>query len=182
MHKKYFVFLFVFIQSMGISAQVFNSAEVLRPGHGSIGINPVFIANGENDLALYLHGGIGLASGLDLAAKLGIGDGTYFGMDLEYLLRASPPYVSIAGGGHIRNDAGIDATLNLTFPISRILSLYSGLDADINFAEGQTLSPLWIFLGNEVPVKHGLSFLLEIQIGVTEEADNRLGAGLNIYL
>ncbi len=183
---KFFLILIILVFT--VNAQVFNTAQTLKPGKGSLGITAAIIdGNSNSEFGVFFNGGYGLSRGLDLGAKIGIGfDETYFGLDLEYVLRGISPYISVAGGAHMWGDPGLDGTLNFTFPLNRQLKLYSGLDLDINFVEvgdgRETFTPFWWFIGTEVAFKKNMTLLFEMDLDLNDDAYSIFNFGLNFYL
>lgn len=178
--KKVCVSILLFMFSL-LHAQVFNTAQTLRTGTLTLGLEPVIYDTGNNDAALFIHGGYGISRGLDLGIKLGLGlDDTYFGADLEWLLRGVSPYISVSAGAHMYHDVGIDGTLNITFPLSRQVWLYSGLDMDVVFSE-DTGIPLWLPIGLEVGIRKNMTLILEVEAALNDDAYNIFGGGINFY-
>jgi hypothetical protein len=178
-------FFLILIFTLNLDAQVFGTAQTLKSGKFSIGINPVIYSNGEDEEGIFGHVGLGLSPGLDLGFKLGLGlrDDTYLGLDLEWVLRHLSPYISISAGAHTWDDIGIDGTFNLTFPLSRQVKLYTGLDMDVIFRENNTDIPLWIPVGIDVALRKKMALLIEVEIKVNDDAVyNIFGAGVNFYL
>ncbi|HEX3020405.1 MAG TPA: hypothetical protein VHP36_08875 [Chitinispirillaceae bacterium] len=177
--------IFIVCLIMGYNAtfaQVYNSASTLRPGRFSLGIAPIFFVNNGNDVGLFMHGGIGLARRMDLSLKFRLNNNdTYFGGDLEFAILKGMPTVSLAAGMHSYHDLGIDATFNLTFPIRKIASLYGCLDMDVEFNDKKTYFPVWGVIGFEVIARRHLGILMEIDIGITDPAENMFGIGLCVY-
>jgi hypothetical protein len=164
-------------------SQVFNTASTLKPGKFSLGIEPVVY---DNDLGLFLHGGVGLKSGVDLSLKYGfLKYDDYFGADLEWRLLAGKPNISLTTGGHIQHDLGLDLGLNLSFPVTAGAELYTGLDSDINFYEDPvgTKFLAWLPIGIQLSLKPQMSFMLEAEIALSESwyTPNIFGGGLAFY-
>lgn len=182
--KKYAIVFLLVLVPMVLNAQVFGTGQTMRRGATSIGINPAFyLTEGDDELYLYIHVGHGIRKGLDLGAKVSvIGDETYFGADLEWRLTGRSPYVSISAGGHKFTDFGVDATLNVTFPLKRKIHLYFGGDMDIEFTEPESITPLWAFVGLDISLGRKIAWLIEGCIGINDEAYNILSGGLNFYL
>jgi hypothetical protein len=180
--KKTIIFSILLLFTF-LNAQVFNTAQTLRSGKFNLGLEPtIYDMAGDNETSLFIHGGYGISRGLDLGIKLGLGmNNTYFGADLEWMLRSLSPYISISAGAHIFNDLGIDGTLNITFPISKQVWLYSGLDMDIVFAENDTHIPFWLPVGIEVGIKRNMTLILEVEVGLNDDAYNIFGGGINFY-
>jgi hypothetical protein len=165
-----------------LNAQVFNTAQTLQTGKFSLGLEPTLYDRENNETSLFIHGGYGISRGLDLGIKLGLGmDDTYFGADLEWMLRAVSPYISISAGAHMFNDVGMDGTMNITFPFNKQVWLYTGLDLDIVFADKDTYIPFWLPVGIEVGIRRNMTILLEVEAGLNDEADTVFGGGINFY-
>jgi hypothetical protein len=182
--KKYpIVFLLVLVPIM-LNAQVFGTGQTMRRGATSIGINPaLYLREGDDELYLYIHVGHGIRKGLDLGAKVSVvGEETYFGADLEWRLSGRSPYISISAGGHKFWDFGVDATLNVTFPLKRRMNLYFGGDMDIEFTEPESITPFWAFVGLDIGLSRKIALLLEGCFGINDEAWDILSGGLNFYL
>jgi hypothetical protein len=164
------------------SGQVCNTATILRPGRFSIGIAPVIYTRYNNDLDLYLNAGVGITRDMDLSIKLILDDySTYFGGDFEFVILSGIPTISLAAGMHSSYNLGVDATFNLSLPIRKILSLYGGLDGDIEFYDHGTGFPLWGFLGLQVMVRRHLGLFMEIDVGIHDFAPDMLDIGINVF-
>jgi len=179
--KKLFLFIgFVCLPLLTFS-QVFNTATILKPGNFSLGIEPAVV---NKDLGLFLHGGVGLTRGVDLGIKYGfLKYNDYFGADLEWRLMSGKPSISLTTGGHITDDFGLDAGLNISFPIGSTASLYSGLDTDIDFHKeprGTQFLP-WIPVGVQIYLKPKMAFMLEAEIPLNDYAYTIFGGGLSFY-
>ncbi len=195
---KKILFLVILLTSLSISyAQIFETGQTLRSGKASIGINPaLFSDSGANDFAFYVHGGYGLMRAMDIGLKLGFGhDDTYFGANVEWMLRGKSPSISFATGVHSCGDIGLDGTLNFSFPINRMVIFYSGLDMDMVFGEKREFNedkqkmedksdiyfPTWIFLGIEIGFRRNVNIILEAEIGLGDRSPNIIGGGFNFY-
>lgn len=176
---KRIVLIFIFSLFMsGISAQVFQTAYTLKPRAFSLGINP---AIAHNDFAIFLHGGYGLKQGMDLGIKLGLGWGDpYFGADLKWTMSVGMPSIALSAGVHVHNNPGFDGTLNITFPLNSSTRLYTGLDADIIFAN-DIFVPVWVPIGLEVGIRQGMSVILEGTLGLTDYAPHIMNGGVVFY-
>lgn len=179
--KKLFIFICLLSLPLLGFSQVFNTATVLKPGKISLGIEPAVI---EKDLGLFIHGGIGLAPGVDLGMKYGfLKYDDYFGADLEWKLMSGIPSISLTTGGHVMRDFGLDLGLNISFPITGSASLYSGFDSDINFYKqpvGTQFLP-WIPVGVQIKLKPKMAFMLEAEIPLNNYSYNIFGGGLNFF-
>lgn len=167
-------------------SQVFNTASTLSAGKVSVGINPLVY---NRDFGLFLHGGIGLKSGIDLGIHYGFMEyDDYFGADIEWQLVSGKPSLSLITGAHKFYDGGLDLGLNLSFPITSGVQLYTGLDMDVNFGEdyrgdNHTYTPVWLPIGVEIPLRSNISFMFEAEIPLNNEplAEEIFGGGLSIY-
>jgi hypothetical protein len=176
--KKILLLLIIVSLSLATRAQVFNTGQTLGRGDFAVGINPaVHVQGPSNGLNLYLHGGFGLKSGIDIGIKFGIGNQTYFGADVEWGLTRN---ISLTTGLHTFGDFGLDGTLNLTLPLRSDVRLYSGLDFDIVFAD-QVAFPFWVPVAVEIGLRSNLSFILEGNIGLNDDAYHIINGGVNIY-
>jgi len=178
MMKKLFVLAFAVTCIMSMHAQVFNTATTLKKQTLSLGIEPVIVAEGNNDLRLFGHIGYGLKKGIDLSAKVGFLNGyKYLGADVEFALGK---HFSASGGIHSASDFGLDGTFLGTINPAKNVAIYSGIDADIQFADELQI-PIWIPIGVEVFIKKKVAFILEGSIGVYDNAWNMIGGGINYY-
>jgi hypothetical protein len=183
---KKLLFIPFLLISLGLSAQVFNTSSTLKRRSFSVGFEPGVYAGGGSSFALFLHGGVGITSNVDLGLKIGLIDGPeYIGGDVEFDLGK---YFSLSAGAHSWGNFGLDATGLFTFPIKSDVHLYTGLDMDIVF-EGDdnnentddTHIPLWIPIGLEVKMRSNMAFLFEAEINVTDYGRHFFGGGLNFY-
>lgn len=176
--KKLILFFTVLVVSTGAFAQVFSTAETLKPGTFSFGIEPMIIASGSSDFILFGHVGYGIAKGVDLGAKVGIlGGATYVGADMEFAFLKN---FSLSAGAHAAGDFGLDATFIGTYTMAKNVNLYGGADLDINFG-GNVYVPVWLPIGVEVQLSKSMAFLFEAEIGITSGANHKFGGGVNIY-
>ena len=184
----------ILIIAVSLHAQVFNTSQTLKSGKWSLGLNPALHDHGDNEFGLFIHGGYGISRGMDLGLKLGFGyNETYFGADLEWVIRGISPYISISAGGHSYGDVGLDATMNFTFPINKQVHLYTGFDFDLIFIDrddnpntpddeggNDTVFPVWLFVGTEVGIRHNMTLLLEVELEIND-AYSIFGGGINFY-
>jgi hypothetical protein len=181
MMKKLKIVLLILVFPVMAFSQVFNTASTLKPGNFSIGINPLIY---EKDFGLFLHGGVGIKSGIDLSLHYGFLEyEDYFGADIEWRLLSGKPSISLITGAHKFIDGGLDLALNFSFPIAAGIQLYTGLDMDINFGDNDTYLPVWLPIGVEIPLKSKISFLFEAEIPLTNDpyAVNIFGGGVAFY-
>jgi predicted porin len=178
MRKIIFILVFACLPLLSFS-QVFSTASTLKPGSFSLGINPVFM---DNNFGLFLHGGVGIKRGLDLGLKYGFLPGNgYFGADLKWRLLSGKPTISLTTGAHQFNSFGLDAALNISFPIKGDIYMYSGIDTDINFPSGNSQMLAWIPIGVEIYLKRRVSLILEGEIPLNSEAYSIIGGGFAFY-
>jgi len=182
MKVKMAVILLTLLSAVILPAQVLENAWTLRSGKMNLG---AFLTDYENDdLGIFVTGGYGLGPGTDLGLRLGLGYfETYFGANVEWMLKGGKPAISLAAGAHVFNDLGLDGTLNLTFPASRQINIYTGLDMDINFVEirdeKDTRVPVWLLLGTEIGLKSDVALLIELEFDLSDDAWSIFSAGVN---
>ena len=176
--KKLTLSLFGLFLLISSYSQVFNTASTLKPLKFSIGLNPVVV---EENFGLFLHGGMGIKSGLDLSVKYGIFEGNdYFGADLEWGLINNSVDISLTTGIHNFDEFGLDVALNFSFDIRKDIHLYTGFDTDLVFYDDAELF-VWIPVGVEIGIKNGMSLILEAEIPVNNQAYSVFGGGLAFY-
>lgn len=156
-----------------VPAQIMNTARVLKRERAAIQVYPSF--HGQ-DPYIFLAGEYGLKDAKDLQINFGAGETPYLGANLEKVLKHSDVIISAAGGAHLSSSFGLNAAGNLTYPMSGVLDIYTGLDLELNFEESME-SPVWIYLGNAINYKRDLQFFLEVALGL--EAENIISLGIN---
>jgi hypothetical protein len=160
------------------SSQVFNTSSTLRSGHFSLGFEPSVYINGASDFNLFIHGGVGLTSNIDLGLHLGVlGNENYIGADVEFGLGR---IFSFTGGVHDYYDFGLDGTLLCTLPIQQNADIFIGLDTDIVFADEADML-FWLPLGVEINIQRNMDFILETEIGLGDTGTHFIGGGLCFY-
>jgi len=187
MKKKLLTIILLVGFAYSSQAQVlFSTAQTLKKGGWSIGLNPVYADNSGEDFALFFHGGYGLSGSSDLGLKLGYGWGDpYVGLDFEKTLLAGKPSLSLFGGAHYWHDFGLDVGTKITFPIGNV-RITTGLDLDVNFGEDanndlEIYTPLWLPISLEIYLKKQFSLVFEGNIKLTDHAFTTVGGGINIY-
>jgi hypothetical protein len=175
--KKLLLVLALAVSFSLSNAQVFNTGKTLKKDVFSLGIEPVFYSD-AGGFMLFLHGGYGIKSGIDLGIMAGFLNGEYIGANLEWGLGK---HLSLTTGAHMYGDFGLDGTLNITFPIRHDSRIFTGFDADILFPDGDVLLPLWIPVGVELGLRDNMSFILEGEIPLTSAAYLIFGGGINLY-
>ena len=187
---KKIVLTFILLASVTVvtNAQVlFGTAQTLKRGTFSIGIEPVWADMGGGDFALFFHGGYGLGGGSDLGLKLGFGwnNNAYVGLDYEKQLLSSKVDVSGHVGAHYWNDFGLDFGAIVTFPI-KALNITTGLDMDVNFGKDANNDmdlyvPVWMPISMEYYIQKNFSIVFEGNVKLTRRAFTTVGGGINIY-
>jgi len=162
-------------------AQVCNTASTLRPGRFSIGLAPVINVDHGHDVDFFINMGMGLTHSVDLSIKMILDEPNYFGGDCEIVLLSGFPTISIAPGLHFADDLGLDAAFNISLPIRRIIAIYGGLDADVNFHDGGTSFPLWGFIGFQAMMRKSLALFMETDIGANDGAPDLFDFGINVF-
>jgi hypothetical protein len=182
MKKTMYAGLFLVLFHVFADAQVLNTGTTLDPGSFSLSIAPVIFVEGHKKVGLFLGGGIGIARNADLGLKLRLFNDqrTYFGGDVEFALLSGMPSISLSVGAHAYHEVGLDGTLNITFPVHGSVSLYSGLDFDAEFYDGEQDFLLWVPVGIEVMTRRSLSMIMEIDIDAID-AWSMFALGLNIF-
>ncbi len=176
--KKLAIIIITLILGQKISAQVFNTAEILKQGTFSVGVEPMILARSGSDYMLFAHVGYGLTKDIDIAAKAGVlGGANYLGGDMEVSFMKN---LSLSAGAHIWGDFGFDATLLGTYDLAKNVNLYGGLDGDLDFGNRPYLN-LWVPIGVEVALGNNMAFLMEASVGVTNSAPHMFGGGINVY-
>lgn len=158
--------------------QVFNTAGILKKGKISLGLNPSYY---NDNLGFFIHGNVGVLSGIDFSCKYGFLDGSnYIGGDLEWEIMSRKPSLSVTTGAHYINDIGLDCSLNISTSIKKGVYVYSGVDTDIEFAN-DTYLLLWIPVGVDLRIKSKLSFIFEAEIPVSNSAFAIIDGGIIFY-
>ena len=173
------VFQLIILFTSIASSQVMNDAKILSKGDVNIGITPTIT---NSSFGLYSDLGYGVARGMDLDLIAGfLNGGTYIGANLEFPL-ASNPNISFAVGGHTQGGtAGVDGTLNISFPLTNTVGMYLGADADLNFANGSTTLPLWAFVAVNAKIRHNIELFIEVDPAISNAAANIFSGGVKIY-
>ncbi len=185
MLQKRILFLAILLAfALNSLAQVFNTANLLKPGTFSVGINPVVTDEGiENDIRLNVYGSYGLNQQVDVSIRYRIMEHKdYFGADFEFALhRGRKMDVSLVTGAHVRYDIGLDGTVCVSFPLNYYFTLFTGLDVDLELGNEKTEHFIWIPLGAELKWTRKISAILEVDIPMSNFAWNIFGGGLVFY-
>ena len=171
-------------------AEVFQSAETLKPGGFSLGVEPQVYLTGGPAWILNLHGSGGIAPGMDLGITWGLplpGSGVpgTFGADLELgVLKTDgvSPSLSVSFGAHAQNFSTffIDGTVLLSKRF-RKLEPYVGLDCDLSLPPNAVQPWLRGVIGMDVRLARVTELLLEVGLGFPS-VPSYLSFGLNFYI
>ncbi|MBN2164713.1 MAG: hypothetical protein JW717_00385 [Marinilabiliaceae bacterium] len=179
--KRILFFIVVILFVNNVFGQVFGTASTLGKKQFALGFEPLFLQHNNDDFMFFMHGGYGLASGVDLGLKLGfLGDQNYIGADLEFAVKKR---FSLAVGFHDFYDLGMDGTALYTFPITSGASLSTGLDMDVVMTDPETIVPIWVPVCLEIAIKRGMVFILEggIDTKLIDESYSYFGGGLQFF-
>ncbi|MFW5820481.1 MAG: hypothetical protein ACOCWA_04275 [Bacteroidota bacterium] len=183
--KRIVLFLFFISFSFFSYSQVFNTGRLLKPGIFSLGVNPVVVDEGlENDIRVNIYGGYGLSQYVDVSFRYQLMENKdYFGADFEFAVyKTKKVDVSLIAGGHARYDIGLDGTVCVSFPLNYYLTVFTGLDADLELDEDQAQPYVWLPLGAEIKWTRKISALIEVDFPMSNFAWNILSVGLEFYL
>ncbi len=176
MYRKFFLTLTAFLSSVYLlNAQVFNTAETLAPVRFSAGIAPIYY---NENFGLLLMGEAGIKPDIDFRLKYAVLEyDDYFGADLEWkLLKQNSLDLSLTTGCHVYYDFGLDVSGNFTYILRNDISLYTGLDMDLNFGNDLYI-PLWLPLGVEIRLSNMVAFLFEAELPVSRPAGAIIDGG-----
>ena len=175
--KIIFLTITGFLSLFSLNAQVFNTAEVLKPMNFSIGLAPIYY---YENFGLLLMGEAGIKSGIDFSLKYAILEyDDYFSADLEWkLLRNKSVALSLTTGCHVYYDFGLDISGNFSYRIKNDIALYTGLDTDWNFGNDLYV-PFWIPVGVEINMNKTIAFLFEAELPVNSHARAIIDGGLS---
>jgi hypothetical protein len=176
--KKAILSLSLMVALLGSgNAQFMNSSRVLEDSYFSLALEPVYLVEGS-DIMLNVYGALGLDSKIDLGIRYGINGGDYFGAQVEWGLSK---HFCLFTGVHYHHDFALDGALAANIPITSTTHIFLGADADIVIGNNIVV-PLWIPLGVEIALSTGVSFILEGDIGVTDNASHMIGLGFGFYI
>lgn len=172
--------ILLFFLPMAVFAQTFNDGKILKRGNFSAGVNPVI----ENKLpGVYVRGGYGLKRNVDLNVKYGVFEGAdYVGADIGWYLKGKRHSdFSLYAGAHGLRNYGLDAGLSAGFTLSSYVTIFSGLDADLNFNVNLDHF-VWLPLGLKIYLSPRMRFILEGDLPLVEFAPGILGGGFSFYI
>lgn len=173
------------LSSITLHAQVYNTAQKLREGAFRLCVAPLLLVDDGVGLGMYVVlGGFGVTHSMDLYFDTRIASDSLsnFGVDLQWALVRGSPALSLTTGVHVAKHLGLDGTLDIAFPAGNSVVLYGGLDADIDFVEGNTVVPAWLFFGPRISLRRNTTLFMEVDLSMTHLAPSIFGLGLSFYL
>ncbi len=159
------------------NAQFMNSSRVLEDSYFSLALEPVYLVE-SSDIMFNVYGALGLDSKIDLGIRYGINGGDYFGAQVEWGLSKK---FCLFTGVHYHHDFALDGALAVNIPVTSSSYIFLGADADVVIRDNIVI-PLWIPVGVEIALSSGVSFILEGDIGVTDNAGHMIGLGIGVYI
>lgn len=168
MFRKLFFTAAIIFSTFFLNAQVFNTAEVIKPAKFSLGVAPIYF---NENFGLFFMGNVGIKSGIDFSLKYAVLETRdYFSADLEWaLLKNSSMALSLTTGCHSYYDFGLDISGNVSFRLMSDVAFYTGLDMDINFGN-DLYAPFWIPIGVEIKLNRMIAFLFEAELPLNSSA------------
>jgi hypothetical protein len=173
MKKLIIVCIFALSYSLSTYSQIFHTANTLGPGRFMIGVEPVVFARGAGNFGLFFHGGVGIKSGIDLRLKYGFINNytNYFGGDINWRLYNGKPCISLTTGAQsFGGNVGLNAALNLSFPIKSDIHIYTGLHSNMYFT-GSNFQ-FWFPLGVYINLRSHVALILEAEIPLNNSGYN----------
>ena len=175
--------IFTLLFSLTSSAQVYNTAQKLKISAFHLGIAPILMVDGDVSPGIFLLGGVGITHSLDLYINGRFAENDpYFGVDLQWALLKSAPFLSLITGAHVGQNLSVDATIDLTFPVGNTVVVYGGLDVNIEFPHNEVVVPAWLFFGPRIYIRKSVALFMEVDLGITQYAPSIFGLGLGFYL
>jgi hypothetical protein len=162
-----------------LQSQVMNDAQILMTGKTGVHLSAIQ-SNGTVYPAFGLSVGLVRGVGLEVAAGRSP-QSTFFNVNTEFALMYKPN-ISLSLGGHsATNSYGADATFNISFPVARLFSFYTGVNGKMNVQNGSTTVPVWYFAGINAFLTRGLEVFIESDLAVSSVAQNIVIGGVRIY-
>ena len=172
---------------------VAESAETIDRGNFKFKINPMLVFGEDSaDTGAFAGSiGYGVTSRFDLEGAVAFYDGgTFFGGNGEvWLVRHPAVDLSAMAGLHfLRGDdvaerTGVDLTLLASRHITPRVELYGALDmAFESVNDNGNFQTFHLVPGAEVRITQDLDFLVEVGIGLNDDARHYLSGGLAFYL
>jgi len=169
--KRVMIFLMLLVMAVALQGQIFNNAQVMKPGEISVSGG---LALGGNS-ALFALGKYGYKDNLDVGARIALGSGVYAGVLAEYLFRQQKYTWSVSGGAHFAGGVGLDLTVTASKPLNEKFDLYGGFDWDL-FSGGRFIGSR-LFIGSEIAFRDNLNFMAELNLGT----GSNLAGGVMYY-
>jgi hypothetical protein len=166
------------VGTLHMNAQMFNAAKYIGKGDFFLGLEPAVYAKSGTDLMMFFHGGVGVTNSVDLSLHAGVGNTTYLGADLEWILAR---HLTLVTGAHNFNNFGLNSAITYAVPLSQGNYFWFGGHLNIDFADPEVQFPIWIPVGVEVGFRDNVSLLLESEIALTTPARHIIGGGVVIY-
>lgn len=159
-----------------------KTSHLIPKGKFAINASPVaYMDEGANELAFFVRGLYGLGKNTNFRVTAGFFEtDNYIGGNLEWPIVKKKTQVSLSLGGHYVNDPAVDLTLNLSTPLSRYVTLYTGVDTDLIMDDDPDL-PIWGFLGLSYKVINQVDVMVEFNVGTVEIAPHVLASGFVFY-
>jgi hypothetical protein len=178
MRKLIQIIIILFGIILNNKAQVFNSDVILKKSGMFLGVEPVVITPGNNFM-VFIDGGYGIKSGINLDLKGGFGGGGYFGADLKWALFN---HVSLNTGLlYTNNVMGLNGCLNFSIPIHSSIRILTGAHLNVDFDKSKVQTPFWIPVGVDIGLRKYMGLILEGEIGLNGAASSLFGGGLAFY-
>lgn len=159
-------------------SQLFSSTQTLAKGEINLGLHPVII---DGDAGVYLRGTIGTAYNLDVNINIGVLEGdNYVGADIKKPLFTDYIDMAFKAGIHFWGDNfGFDGALIADYDLNDEITLFSGIDADLNADSGLS-AYFWLPLGIEYNFYPNITFIGELDLGINDRALNIWQAGIRM--
>jgi hypothetical protein len=176
--KRLLFITLISLFSIGANAQLFSSTGTLSKGEISLGIHPVII---DGDAGVYLRGTIGTVYNLDVNVSIGVLEGdNYVGADIKKPILNDHIDMAFKAGIHFWGDNfGFDGALIVDYDIQNDLTIFSGIDADLNADSGLS-AYFWLPLGVEYKFYPNMTFIGELDLGINDKAHNIWQVGIRM--
>jgi hypothetical protein len=176
--KRLLFITLISLLAISANAQLFSSTKTLSKGEINLGLHPVII---DGNAGVYLRGTIGTAYDLDVNINIGVLEGdNYVGADIKKPLFTNHIDMAFKAGIHFwGNDFGFDGALIADYDIDENITLFSGIDADLNTDSGLS-AYFWLPLGIEYNFYPNMTFIGELDLGINDKAFNIWQIGLRI--
>lgn len=167
------MFVLVFVLAKAARAENMQTAGSLSAGHMALGLEFQAGLVSGTPLVLNLHEMVGLASGVDLCARQGIGLSSqpfYIGAGLKWTFltsRHDRPGLALLAGGHyfVNEYGGADTTLLIDYTINTITG-FLGMDINLDFPDGVDFK-LGLYGGVRFALVRNVAWFIETGVGLT---------------